>query len=168
MQAKFTSTVNPRIRTLPQLMKLDQRDMGTMLGIVDLEFTRNEKRLFSTEGTSGGRAWKPLSTAYARAKARAFPGRKIMQRTGKLRQGLTQQSHADHVKFTKLKPRATITVGTDNQVAAFHIPARDTLQHTPRQERKYYALVSDYLVNVKLARVKRVLAAWKGRRRGAA
>ncbi len=170
MRARFTSEVNPRVKTLPEMMKLDMRDMNVMAGWVDLEFTRAEKRLFASEGASGGPKWQVKDAAkLLREKVRrGFPGRKIMQRTGKLRRGLTQQGHADHVRESVLRPRATIQVGTRNVVAAHHVSIRDTLQSTRQQDRKYTELIRDYLENVKLERVKRVLSAWRGRRRGVA
>ncbi len=174
MRARYTSQVNPRIKTLPQMMQLDKRDMKTMTTAVDVLFVKNEARLFSTEGASGGGEWPALSPNYAAAKARTHPGRKIMQRTGRLRRSLTQRRNPQHVAQSALKPRATITVGTRDRTAAFHIrgarknprvPERDTLQHTREQLRSYQDKAADYIVNVKLERVRKVLAAaWRVRR----
>lgn len=166
MKARFHSEVNPRVKDMASLMKLTQRDMNDMATAVDIQFAKHEKRLFATEGSSGGAKWRPLSDSYAKAKARKFPGRKILQRVGRLRKGLSNVNDSDHVKTTRLKPRATIEVGTRNIVGAYqHDMGRDPLQQTRRQERRLFEKVAEYLAEVKLDRLRRALAAWRSRPR---
>jgi hypothetical protein len=170
--------VNPRIRRLEDVAKLNRADMGMLTATVDRQFTKNETRLFSTQGASGGRSWPALSPGYAKQKRSRYPGRKIMVRTRKLRDSLAKSKGAGHVAQWRLKPRAVIEVGTRIVTAAYHIkpkqglanplynrnmPDRDTLQYTRRQGRQYTKLVQDYLITNKLRRVERALLAW-GRR----
>jgi phage gpG-like protein len=171
VKAKITSEVNPRLKTLHQAMQLDRREMDTMKDWIDTEFTQYEKRLFSTEGAAGGSRWPALSPAYAKAKQRRFPGRKIMQRSGKLRRSLVNKRDAAHVAKALLKPRRAIEVGTRNETAAFHIsgsalknprvPHRDVMQYGPRQAARYAKAITTYLKDIKLPRVEKILAAWK-------
>lgn len=163
---RITARANPRIRSLAEVFELTIADMNRVTGQVDRQFVANEKRLFATEGSSGGKKWKPLSPKSAKAKRRRYPGRKIMQRTGQLRKGLTTKSHPDHVAR---HANNKIKIGVRNPVAAYHgavrglgnprLPVRNVMQMTVKQRRMYYRTVSDYLVNVKLKRAQRALAA---------
>lgn len=171
MKARITSEVNPRLKTLRQAMQLDRREMGTVKDWIDTEFTAFEKRQFATEGAAGGQRWPALSPAYAKAKRRRFPGRKIMQRTGKLRKSLTNKRDASHVAKALLAPRRAIEVGTRNETAAYHIsgsplknphvPHRDVMQFGPAQAKRYTETIATYLREIKLPRVEKILAAWK-------
>ena len=56
--------------------------VSSAVGVVDTAIRRN----FDEEGRP--ERWWPLSPAYASEKARKFPGRKILERTGRLRQSI--------------------------------------------------------------------------------
>jgi len=167
---RITARANPRIKSLEEVFQLNGRDMKTMATRVDMKFRENEKRLFKTEGRSGGRKWKRLNPAYAKAKRKAVGAKKIMQRTGRLRKGLTQKSHPDHlVRWSITSAGAFIRLGVSNPVAAWHgavkgrqnprLPKRDVFQVTAKQRRRYFRILSDYLVKTKLKRVRRALRA---------
>ena len=96
MDARFSVDVNPRIRDLRSLFDLGNDDMRVLRDRMDTRFRRLESRLFASEGKSGGPAWPALSPAYAKQKAKKFPGRKILARTGRLRKSLTTRG-AGHV-----------------------------------------------------------------------
>lgn len=165
---RITSAVNPRIKSLEQALRLTATDMQAMLTPVDTKFRTLERRLFATEGASGGARWRRLSPKYAKQKRRTHPGRKVMQKTGGLRRSLTQKG-ADHVaRYTLSASRARLKVGTTNVLAAYHgaagaayrnprLPKRDVMQMTPQQRRLYYKIVKDYLVDVKLKRAMKAL-----------
>ena len=167
---RITAMANPRMKkSFKEAMEMTVRDMKRMTTQVDRRFRENEKRLFASEGRSGGRAWKRLSPAYAKAKRKAVGSRKIMQRTGTLRRGLTQKSHPDHIaRFVGTKD-GRIKVGVQNIVAAYHgaakgrqnprLPKRNVMQMTAKQRRRYFRIVSDYLVNIKWKRGFRFLKA---------
>ncbi len=68
------------------------------LGLTDLRafwprvtslFIGWEAATFNTEGGFGGQGWAQLSADYAAWKARHYPGRKILSRTGALRRAAT-------------------------------------------------------------------------------
>ena len=203
---RITATVNPEIKHLSEVFKLDARDMKRMTTSVDRKFRENERRQFSSEGSSGGRKWKRLAKSTLDAKKRARGGRrrakarvglgadvtgqaaasllagpislKIMQRTGKLRKGLTQKSHPDHVaNFSITQAGAFIRIGVKNVIAAYHgavkgqrnprLPKRNVMQMTQNQRRRYYGIVGDYLIKTKLDRVRRALRAGVTRMRAA-
>lgn len=49
------------------------------------EYAKYEEAVFASEGSQGLGEWAPLSPAYAKWKAKHFPGRPILTRTGTLR-----------------------------------------------------------------------------------
>ena len=163
---RYSLRANPRIRALDEVLKLSKRDLDRMTNEVDKLFRRNEKRLFATQGSSGGARWRKLSKAYAKQKRKTHPGRKIMTRTGRLRRGLTLKGDSDHIARHRL---GRIQIGVRSALPAYHgsvrgrknprLPKRDVLQSTPRQKREYLRSVSDYLVGVKLKRAARALRA---------
>ncbi len=65
---------NPRIKDLPQMLQLDAADMRRLTLALDRQFVKNEKRLFASEGASGGGRWAPLSPDYAERKTRMLKG----------------------------------------------------------------------------------------------
>ena len=148
---RITAHVDPN---LPQLMeealKMKTSDLKKMSVQMDRVFVKNEKRLFASEGSSGGSKWKPLSAAYAKAKKKRFPGAKIMQRSRTLKRGLTVLSHPDHVvRIHNSVFRQSIGLGTTNIVAKYHgalkggagmntrLPRRNVLQMTTKQRDEY-------------------------------
>jgi len=170
MEATFHAEVNPRIKKLTDLFDLNMQDMRSIKTMVDIEFVKKERKLFATEGASGGAKWKPLSPAYAKRKKRKKPGRKILAYEGDLRRGLTGRRHADHVaRYSLTKTRAVVTVGTKNPIASYHapgylhnpqLPVRDPIQLTRRQELDYTKIVRRYFVEVKMDRAVRALLSW--------
>ena len=171
---KFTgkATVNPRIKLVRDLAKLDVGDMKRMLVPVDSSFSKNEGRLFSSEGASSGGRWPALSTAYAKYKRKVKPGRKIMTFSGKTRDAFKNRNHPNHVAGFTLRPRPRLEVGAKSKVAAYHkrprpgapnplynprMPDRNVIRQSPRQMSHYFALMKDYLVKVKWNRVERAL-----------
>jgi len=185
---------NPRIKDLEKAFLLFPRDMKTMLKSVDSMFRDREKQLFRTEGGSGGRRWPKLAASTLKTKRRLRSGvararqttalgadvtgqaglvvgpvsLKVMQRYGRLRKGLTQRKHGDHVARYELSVfGAWLKLGTKNIVAAYYGAGkkyrpkkiRNVMQMTENTRRKYFRVVSDYMVNKKLARQLKALSA---------
>jgi len=174
----MTSTVNPRLKSLDEAMRLQVPELKTMTGQVDYRFRENEKALFRSQGASGGNPWPPLSEKYRKWKKKAFPGRKIMALTGKTRKSLTTKGAGHIARGIGSGSRVRIVVGTSHRTPAYHIddsplknpnvPERDTLQTTETQYKQYRNIIHEYLQDVKWPRVERTLAAWNRHRRGVA
>jgi phage gpG-like protein len=174
MVSRVTVETNPRLRDLRTALRLDQSDMQEILRLVDDRFVTNERRLFATEGSSGGSKWAPLDPKYKKAKQKKFPGRKVMSRSGALRKSLTNKGDTDHVATYQMTKPQAVMVGTKNKVAAYHIKGRhnkgqpkhtrDTLQHTEQQKRALTGEVRRFLIDTKLERVRRAMSAWRGSR----
>ena len=168
-----------RSKSVIKAITVQPRDMDRMLRKLDMIFRKYERRLFSTEGASGGRKWKALSPAYAKWKRRHARGRKIMvlgKREGKsLRKSLTMVG-GDHtarwtISLTGGIP--TFFLGTQDILAAWHInpavlgivndaynpnmPHRDTLQMKPAQRNELLKVLSDYYTKVIMPRFHRAM-----------
>lgn len=141
-------------------------ELKKMAELCDVAFLAHEKKLFASEGASGGERWNPLSEQYRRWKKRHYPGRKILSLTGKLRKSLTQmeKTNPDHIGYGAFEPLPTINLGTSDKKAAWHyegnahLPKRDPIQHKTSDEQRYLDLLSGYMIDVKLKRVARQLA----------
>lgn len=76
-----------------RLTKLSKMNIDAALrtaGAEIVDFTGIE--VFATEGAAGGRKWKPLSAQYERIKARLYPGRGILEATGKMSRSFRYQT----------------------------------------------------------------------------
>jgi len=171
----MTSTVNPRLKSLDEAVKLQFAEVKTIALDIDKRFRANERKLFATEGASGGSPWKPLSEKYRKRKKKKKPGRKIMAFSGATRKSLTTKG-SGHVLRYNAKPRARIDVGTSHITPAYHlegplknpnVPERDTLQTTDEQFAGYRDIISRYLRRTKWPRVQTIMNAW-ARHRGVA
>jgi len=169
---RIEAKVNPRIKSLGDLAKWTPPELRTVRDRIDAQFRTNERRLFASEGASGGGRWLPNKEPYRTFK-RKRGKRKVMQFDGDLRKGLTQKGHRDHVATFGNTPKRGpfVRVGTRNVVAAFHAPAinnplrnkslpvRDPLQMTHAQERTLVGVWAEYMIKTKLPRIFRVLQA---------
>lgn len=78
---------------------------------------RHMTNQFETEGRATGEAWAPLSANYERWKRKHYPGRKILERTGRLRAALTDR-RAEGAIFDSNKDQ--LTIGVHTPYAIFH------------------------------------------------
>ena len=99
---------------------------------------RHNMRTFRTRGagTGDGRKWVRLSPRYRARKARDFPGRPILVRTGALRSALTGGSGS---RVRKTKKTLTVgasgeqaEIGTYHQLGTAYMPARPPIKFDPR------------------------------------
>lgn len=175
MDVKHFVAVNPRIRTLNEIYKLTTSDLRELTGIADARFRAAEIQLFAGEGAppAGQRKWKKLSPKYAKAKGRKFPGRKIMQRSGRGRKSLTTKG-SGHRAFFINRPYNAIYLGTSVKHLAYHIkptktrpnplynprlPNRDTLALNRVTIGKISAVILAWFTERKLLPNTRALAA---------
>lgn len=82
------------------------------------DFRAHMASVFDSEGgaTKSGQ-WPPLSSAYAKWKARHYPGRPILVRTGTLRESLTKAGHPEAIQ--DLSDDA-LSIGTSVPYAIYH------------------------------------------------
>lgn len=104
-------------------------------------FVDLQGRNFESRGRTMGAAWSPLSPKYGSWKARHFPGKGILERTGDLRDSL-----AGTLGIREFN-RNSMTVGTQLSYASYHqfgtknLPARRLIGDVPVQEQLEWAKV---------------------------
>jgi phage gpG-like protein len=67
------------------------RDMRPAFNAIADDLADSLRRNFNTQGTYGGAKWSPLSPKYRVWKAKNYPGRPVLVRTGALRADLTKR-----------------------------------------------------------------------------
>lgn len=115
-------------------------------------FARLERRQFAGEGTFSG-GWAPLSPAYAAWKARHYPGKPILERTGELKRDLTERPLAIEV----LEP-GFLLLGTAREYGEFHqrgagdLPQRRPIEFPEGERREWVKVLQRFIVTGKATR----------------
>ncbi len=116
------------------------------------EFFESMANVFSAEGAFEERSrWQELSPAYAKWKARHFPGRKILERTGRMKRSLTTKGGPDNV--LEITPKS-LSVGTRVPYAMYHqkgtsrMPMRKIIELTNAQKRRWVRIMHTYMYGV--------------------
>lgn len=105
---------------------------------------------FAGEGVGDRGRWKPLATAYAKLKAAKYPGKPILQRTGRLIDSLTGNT-ADTI--TRAEPDA-LTVGTRVFYGRYHqtgtrrMPARRPIDLNEAQRTRLMKVIQRRMLTV--------------------
>ena len=125
------------------------------------DLLKRERTLFAQEGNIGSKtremgegagvwgSWTPLNPVYAARKLAQGYGTKILVRTGRLKESLTQRSGADAV--FEIGPKA-LAMGTKVPYAGYHqtgtrrMPAREPLRISEVQARHWSRLVHKFLI----------------------
>lgn len=118
-------------------------------------FYENEKQVFNGEGSFGDLdAWKPLTEKYYSWKQRKFPGRKVLELTGKLKESLTRKGAegniheitADGMKIgTNLKTKNGYTLGTLHQLGTKKMVARPPLKLSAMLKKDFNQIMRKHL-----------------------
>jgi len=105
--------------------------------------------LFALEGQSRGSggqfgpgSWAPLSPAYAAWKKRHFPGKLILERTGKMRESLNWQGASLGAGGVFVPRRDAVTVGTSVAYGKYHqhgTPKMPRREFLPTPDARHYA-----------------------------
>lgn len=134
-------------RGLSELSRLDY--VPFFERTVEPDFERIQREQFASQGARGeGGSWTPLSPAYALAKARRFPGRPILEATGRLKGSLTGRGHPD--SFRRLTP-TSYERGTNVPYASAHargtarMPARPPIGVTEADVTRWAEGLTDYV-----------------------
>ena len=112
-------------------------------------FAGDMKDQFDSEGASASGGWKELSPAYAEQKLIKFPGKPILQATGKLVESLTSTPLGVQV----IGPQE-MKIGTDvpyanyHQAGTKHMPARPPIALNAEQRTGFVKVLQEYLVRL--------------------
>lgn len=115
MTVRVRVRVNAR-RAILYLMMMEERarDFRPVFRWAKRELQKMNRDNFTTQGLPVG-GWSPLNADYAAWKSTNFPGRPIMQATGRLRDSLVRlDGPANQIDLTKAQ------FGTDVEYARFH------------------------------------------------
>lgn len=83
-----------RLRTRVEALQLTDGDKsGPLMTVMSREHVRQVTKAYTSEGGSTQGGWPRLSPVYAAWKRKAFPGRKILVRSGDTRRRFTQPSN---------------------------------------------------------------------------
>lgn len=159
-------TSNPsefkRLRARTEALLLTDADKsGPLMVEMDREHVRQVTKAYTTEGATTQGGWPRLSPRYAAWKRKAFPGRKILVRSGETRARFTRPNHPGHYRAF-IRP-FTYLFGADSSVQAKHeygigdpgqrLPRRSILTKTAQD----IAAFQNALVQFYLKRVRQVL-----------
>ena len=130
---------------------------------------RHNGRTFKTrgKGTGDGRKWVRLSPRYRARKAREFPGRPILVRTGALRSALTGGSgsrvRANKKSLSVGAKGEPERIGTYHQFGTRNMPARPPIKFDPRVKKGTLPyVISQILQSMIVAKRRQALGADAG------
>lgn len=110
-------------------------------------FARVERRQFDSEGAYGSGGWPALSPAYAAWKARAYPGKPILELTGALRKSLTSRPFGIEVITPKsLTVGSGIDYGRYHQQGSGRLPQRRPVELPEGERRHWVSLIQRFIV----------------------
>ncbi len=116
------------------------------------DFYQSMTGVFAAEGAFEERPrWQDLSPAYALWKSRNYPGRKILERTGRLKKSLTNRGGSDSV--LNITPKS-LSVGTKVPYAILHqkgtnrLPMRKIIELTDAQKKRWVRIMHTYMYSV--------------------
>lgn len=145
MSFKATGGASPRLKALEDVLKLDASIAADVTRIADSVFKTRERTKFASEGASDAAAWPALSPAYAKQKAKKYPGRKILVMTGALRDGVSTESPGHVAQTANVgEGRWLLTLGavgpywwTFHVTGTSKMPARDPIARSPEAMAAY-------------------------------
>jgi len=128
-------------------MSMDVADARPAWEVLAGKFARAERKQFSSEGGYASGGWAPLSPKYAAWKQRHFPGKPILERTGALKESLTQRPFGVEV----LEPEFMV-VGSGIDYGAYHqqgtsrMPQRRPVELTEADRRAWVNVIQRFIV----------------------
>jgi hypothetical protein len=148
-----TIEMTPRAERLAAVLAgLGERavDLRMPFAQIIVDIRRAEAEQFVSGGAASGEPWAQLSAAYAAAKARAFPGRGPLVRTGRLIAALTGRSSEFQVRTS---PRELVVTVADpvwaiQQHGTRHLPARRVVPDARTARRRWVDILSAHLADI--------------------
>jgi phage gpG-like protein len=126
--------------------------MEEPFGLMAEDFYQTMGRIFSAEGAFEERGkWQDLSPAYARWKQKHYPGRKILELTGRMKLSLVARGSSENVtQITSTE----MSLGTVVPYAIFHqkgtpnMPMRKVIEITSEEKLRWVQIMHKYMVEV--------------------
>lgn len=116
-------------------------------------FRGYERRLFDSEGVSGGRKWDELAASTVKAKAAADQDPRILRATGALRNSLVLKRDPEHEEVVA---DDFLLFGSKLDYAGYHqrgrgVPTRKPLQFTEAQKKRVLKTLQRYITTGEVA-----------------
>lgn len=102
---------------------------------------------FASEGATGSGGWQALSPDYAEWKARHYPGKPILERTGDLKRSLTRRPYG-----VEVLERRFMVLGSDVEYGPYHqaggdrLPQRRPVELPERERREWVRILQRFVV----------------------
>lgn len=110
-------------------------------------FAALNRRQFATEGASGSGGWAPLSPKYAAWKSTHYPGKPILERTGALRESLTERPFGvEVITPTGMVLGSGIDYGRYHQAGTSRMPQRRPVELPEGERRQWVNLIQRFIV----------------------
>ncbi len=121
------------------------KDMRPAWQSLAARFTRMEAKQFGSQGGFGSGGWAPLSPRYAAWKAKHYPGKGILVRTGELRRSLTQRPLG-----TEVLEKSFMVIGSNVEYGAHHqrgggLPRRRPVEFPDAERRAWVKVMHRFL-----------------------
>lgn len=122
-------------------------DASPAFNVMGDSLARAERRQFASQGAYGSGGWAPLSPAYARWKAKHYPGAKILHRTGDLEDSLTRRPFGiDVVEHDQAIFGTTLGYAIEHQHGNNRMPARPPIDLPESVRRRWVKILQRYLL----------------------
>lgn len=124
------------------------RDFSPALEDIADDFLNLEQQQFAGEGRTGSGGWKALSPDYAAWKATNYPGAKILERDGWLRDSLTVKDAPFQIRditATQAVLGTNVPYGMYHQTGTKRMPARPPIQLSESDKTRWGKLVHEWL-----------------------
>jgi len=102
-----------------------------------------EGPVFESEGREIGVHWKPLSPAYARWKSQKYPGRGILQRTGKMQGNFKNEHGKNYARI--YNPTKYFKYHQSNQNRSSSLPRRQMMKLGQLQREQVQKVIQAHL-----------------------
>jgi len=123
-------------------------DFAPALEDIADDFLKLEATQFATEGKTGSGGWKALSPDYAAWKATNYPGAKILERDGWLRDSLTVKDAPFQIReitATEAVLGTNVPYGIYHQLGTRKMPARPPIELSESDKTRWGKLVHEWL-----------------------
>lgn len=110
-------------------------------------FVSIERRQFKSEGAYGSGGWAALSPRYAAWKARAYPGKPILEREGNLVESLTRRPlGVEVIEAGFMVLGSGIDYGRYHQAGGGNLPQRRPVELPESERRSWVRLIQRFIV----------------------
>lgn len=149
MAVRFTFAVEGEVQIDRTLARFAENitDATEVWENLAARFARMERRQFDSEGAYGSGGWAALSPAYAAWKARAYPGKPILERTGDLKDSLTQRPFGvEVIEARAMAVGSGIDYGRFHQAGTSTMPRRRPVEFPESERRTWVKLIQKFIV----------------------